>query len=195
MHFFFIKNYNICRLLQPSVIFVEDAEKTFMKKVPKTDKTDPKRLKKDLPKLVKAITPTDRVQCNAQYIRILLYYKLFIIICFLRDSFLYDARFKFLQILLVGTSCCPWDCEQKSLTATYGKIIVIPRPDYASLYHIWNDLLFQYSGLSRKFDVSSLAKLSDGYSVGTIIKVLQEVGAIFRTYYVKKIKMLNLFIG
>lgn len=50
-----------CRLLQPSVIFIEDAEKTFMKKVPKTDKTDPKRLKKDLPKLVKAIAPTDRV--------------------------------------------------------------------------------------------------------------------------------------
>lgn len=79
------------------------------------------------------------------------------------------------QILLLGTSCCPWDCDQKSLTATYGKIIVIPRPDYASLYYTWNDLLFQYSGLSRKFDVSSLAKLSDGYSVGTIIKVLQEV--------------------
>lgn len=50
------------RLLQPSVIFIKDAEKTFMKKVPKTDKTDPKRLKKDLPKLVKAIAPTDRVQ-------------------------------------------------------------------------------------------------------------------------------------
>jgi len=50
------------RLLQPSVIFIEDAEKTFMKKVPKIDKTDPKRLKKDLPKLVKAIGPTDRVQ-------------------------------------------------------------------------------------------------------------------------------------
>jgi hypothetical protein len=54
----------ICRLLQPSVIFIEDAEKTFMKKVPKTDKTDPKRLKKDLPKLVKAIAPTDRVRYN-----------------------------------------------------------------------------------------------------------------------------------
>lgn len=48
--------------MQPSIIFIEDAEKTFMKKVPKTDKTDPKRLKKDLPKLVKAIAPTDRVQ-------------------------------------------------------------------------------------------------------------------------------------
>lgn len=63
----------IYRLLQPSVIFIEDAEKTFMKKVPKTDKTDPKRLKKDLPKLVKAIAPTDRVQYNVTH-KMFLYY-------------------------------------------------------------------------------------------------------------------------
>lgn len=54
------------RLLQPSVVLIEDAEKTFMKKVPKTDKTDPKRLKKDLPKLVKAITATDRVSVHTR---------------------------------------------------------------------------------------------------------------------------------
>ncbi|XP_014471228.1 PREDICTED: IQ and AAA domain-containing protein 1 [Dinoponera quadriceps] len=51
----------VSRLLQPSVIFMDDAEKPFVKKIPKTDKTDPKRLKKDLPKLVKSITGEDRV--------------------------------------------------------------------------------------------------------------------------------------
>ncbi|XP_078041625.1 dynein regulatory complex protein 11 [Augochlora pura] len=51
----------VSRLLQPSVIFMDTAEKPFVKKVPKTDKTDPKRLKKDLPKLVKNITNEDRV--------------------------------------------------------------------------------------------------------------------------------------
>ncbi|XP_076395728.1 dynein regulatory complex protein 11 isoform X2 [Megachile rotundata] len=49
------------RLLQPSVIFIDGAEKPFVKKVSKTDKTDPKRLKKDLVKLVKNITNEDRV--------------------------------------------------------------------------------------------------------------------------------------
>lgn len=43
----------VSRLLQPSVILMDDAEKPFVKKIPKTDRTDPKRLKKDLPKLVK----------------------------------------------------------------------------------------------------------------------------------------------
>lgn len=51
----------VSRLLQPSVIYMGDAEKPFMKKVPKTDKTDPKRLKKDLPKLIKNIGIEDRI--------------------------------------------------------------------------------------------------------------------------------------
>lgn len=40
---------------------MDGAEKPFVKKVPKSDKTDPKRLKKDLSKLVKNITNEDRV--------------------------------------------------------------------------------------------------------------------------------------
>lgn len=40
---------------------MDDAEKPFVKKVPKTDKSDPKRLKKDLPKLIKSLTNEDRV--------------------------------------------------------------------------------------------------------------------------------------
>lgn len=51
------------RILQPSIIYIDDAEKTFLKKVAKTDKTDPKRLKKDLSKIVKSIGPSDLVLC------------------------------------------------------------------------------------------------------------------------------------
>lgn len=45
----------VSRLLQPAVLYFEDAEKPFMKKIPKTDRTDPKRLKKDLQKIVKVM--------------------------------------------------------------------------------------------------------------------------------------------
>nr|XP_026494217.1 IQ and AAA domain-containing protein 1-like isoform X1 [Vanessa tameamea] len=51
----------VSRLLQPSVIWMDEAEKPFVKKIPKTDKTDPKRLKKDLVKIMKGICPEDRV--------------------------------------------------------------------------------------------------------------------------------------
>ena len=49
------------RLVQPAIIFLDQAEKTFLKKVLKTDKSDPKRLKKDLPKLVKAFCQEERI--------------------------------------------------------------------------------------------------------------------------------------
>ncbi|XP_054288457.1 dynein regulatory complex protein 11 [Macrosteles quadrilineatus] len=128
----------VSRLLQPSVIYMDGAEKPFLKKVPKTDKTDPKRLKKDLPKLVKSISPDD-------------------------------------QVLLLGVSHCPWECDQKLLAQAYHKMVLVLRPDYASLQLIWAQLLFQYSGVSRQFDTGALTRLSDGYTVGTLVNVVKEV--------------------
>ena len=58
-------------------------------------KTDPKRLKKDIPKFLKLFKPEDR-------------------------------------LLLVGTSRAPYECEMKGLTGAFQKIVLIPRPDYAS---------------------------------------------------------------
>ncbi|XP_070518550.1 dynein regulatory complex protein 11 [Cardiocondyla obscurior] len=128
----------VSRLLQPSVIFMDDAEKPFVKKVPKTDKTDPKRLRKDLPKLVKNITGEDRV-------------------------------------LLIGTSSKPWDADPKLLYQTYDKVIYIPRPDYGTVSFIWKDLLYKYSGISRQFDTSAMAKACDGFTIGTILAAINEV--------------------
>ncbi|XP_053569472.1 dynein regulatory complex protein 11 [Bombina bombina] len=52
----------VARQLQPSVIWIGDAEKTFCKKVPKADKQlEPKRLKKDLPKFLKSLKSEDRI--------------------------------------------------------------------------------------------------------------------------------------
>ncbi|PSN54256.1 hypothetical protein C0J52_08623 [Blattella germanica] len=52
----------LSRLLQPSVIYVDGAEKPFYKKVPKAEKEiQPKRLAKLLPKIIKPITKDDQV--------------------------------------------------------------------------------------------------------------------------------------
>lgn len=57
--------------------------------------TDPKRLKKELPKALKTIKGEDR-------------------------------------LMLVGTTSAPFDGEMKSMMSTYQKVVLIPRPDYAS---------------------------------------------------------------
>uniref|UniRef100_A0A3Q1F917 IQ and AAA domain-containing protein 1-like n=1 Tax=Acanthochromis polyacanthus TaxID=80966 RepID=A0A3Q1F917_9TELE len=132
--------FKVARLLQPSVIWVEDAEKMFYKKVPKEEKElDPKRLKKDLLKSLKLIKGEDRV-------------------------------------LLIGTTKDPLSADIKSLCKMYSKIILIPRPDYGSRYILWKHLIQKQGGeVTQALDLSSLAKITDGYTPGHMVQAIQSV--------------------
>ena len=79
--------------------------------------------------------------------------------------------------MLIGTSRAPWDCDQKLLVQTYTKMLMIPKADYATLSVLWTEQLLQYAGISREFNTSSLARLSDGYTVGTVLAALKEVSS------------------
>ncbi|XP_046905640.1 dynein regulatory complex protein 11 isoform X2 [Hypomesus transpacificus] len=132
--------FKVARLMQPSVVWIGDAEKMFYKKVPKEEKElDPKRLKKDLPKILKSIKGEDRV-------------------------------------LVVGTTRDPLSADLKSLCKVYNKIVLIPRPDYASRYVMWRQLIRKCGGeVTRALDLSSLAKISDGYTQGHMVQVLHRI--------------------
>ncbi|XP_039609173.1 dynein regulatory complex protein 11 isoform X2 [Polypterus senegalus] len=132
--------FKVARQLQPSVVWIDDAEKTFYKKVPKEEKElDPKRLKKDLPKILKSIKSEDRV-------------------------------------LIVGTSQQPYEADLKSLCKIYNKIILIPRPDYATRFVIWSQIIKNNHGIiTKNLDISSLAKISDGYTQGSMIQAVKTV--------------------
>jgi len=131
--------FKVARALQPSVFFIDECERMFKKKVPKTDLSDPKRLKKELPKALKTIKPEDR-------------------------------------IMLIGTSHAPFDGEMKPMASTYQKIVLIPRPEYASRHLLWRKLILKHGGqLSNSLDISSLAKITDGYTPGHMITACQQV--------------------
>uniref|UniRef100_A0A8C3YP81 IQ motif containing with AAA domain 1 like n=1 Tax=Catagonus wagneri TaxID=51154 RepID=A0A8C3YP81_9CETA len=54
--------FKVARYLHPSVIWIGNAEKNFYKRVPKEDKEmDPKRIKKNLTKALRLLSPGDRV--------------------------------------------------------------------------------------------------------------------------------------
>uniref|UniRef100_A0A8C5F852 Zgc:153738 n=1 Tax=Gadus morhua TaxID=8049 RepID=A0A8C5F852_GADMO len=129
--------FKVARLMQPSVIWVGDAEKMFYKKVPKEEKeSDPKRLKKDLPKALKSVSGEDR-------------------------------------IVVVGTTRDPGSADIKTLCKVYDKIILIPRPDYSARYVLWKQLIRKRGGeLTPALDLSSLAKISDGYTPGHMVRVI-----------------------
>ncbi|XP_027627114.1 dynein regulatory complex protein 11 [Tupaia chinensis] len=130
----------VARQLQPSVVWIEDTEKTFYRKVPLAEKlNEPKRLKKQLPKILKLLKPDDR-------------------------------------ILIVGTTQRPFDAELQSFCKVYQKIILVPRPDYASRYVLWKQIIQQNGGvLTNALSVSSLAKVTDGFTQGHIVEVVRSV--------------------
>ncbi|KAK3566242.1 hypothetical protein QTP86_030030 [Hemibagrus guttatus] len=132
--------FKVARLMQPSVVWIGDAEKMFYKKIPKEERDlDPKRLKKDLPKILKSIKAEDRV-------------------------------------LIIGTTNNPHGADLKSLCKLYTKIILIPRPDYASRFVMWKELIRRNGGVvTSALDLSSMAKISDGYTQGHMVRVVKGI--------------------
>ncbi|KAJ1187789.1 hypothetical protein NDU88_004559 [Pleurodeles waltl] len=132
--------FKVARQLQPSVVWIGDAEKTFYKKVPKQEKSlDPKRLKKNLPKILKSLKAEDRV-------------------------------------LIVGTTERPFDADIKSFCKIYKKVILIPRPDYASRLVLWKHLILQHGGsITSSLNLSCLAKITDGFTPGHMVQAAQNV--------------------
>ncbi|XP_031224233.1 dynein regulatory complex protein 11 isoform X2 [Mastomys coucha] len=132
--------FKVARQLQPSVVWIQDTEKTFYKKVPQAEKRlEPKRLKRHLPKLLKLLKPDDR-------------------------------------ILIVGTTHRPFDAELQPFCKVYQKIILVPRPDYASRYVLWKQIILRNGGeLTNALNISCLSKVTDGFTQGQIVQVVKEV--------------------
>ncbi|XP_015723299.1 dynein regulatory complex protein 11 [Coturnix japonica] len=80
------------------------------------------------------------------------------------------------RVLLVGTSSRPFDAKIKPFCKVYQKIILIPRPDYASRFVLWKHIITQHGGeITKLLNISCLAKLSDGFTQGRIVQAVQAV--------------------
>lgn len=75
------------------------------------------------------------------------------------------------RVMLIGVSSCPWESDQKLLQQVYQKFVTFPKPDYSSRFCVWSHLLGQYSAISWKFDTSVISKISDGYTVGKLLRL------------------------
>ncbi|NWR55510.1 DRC11 protein, partial [Bucorvus abyssinicus] len=83
------------------------------------------------------------------------------------------------RVLLVGTTNRPFDANLKPFCKVYQKIILIPRPDYASRfgkYFLWKHIILQNGGvITSLLNISCLAKVSDGFTQGHIVQAVQAV--------------------
>ncbi|KAJ0183631.1 hypothetical protein K1T71_000054 [Dendrolimus kikuchii] len=136
----------ISKLMQPTVILVDNADKMFYKKVPKEEKMyDPTRLQKDFFKeIIKPITMDDK-------------------------------------ILVLGTATEPWLAKGGQMFKVFPSTIMIPRTDYSSISFILSNILMQSHGVSRNFNVHSVAQVLRGYDINTIRKAIEALLAGDRT--------------
>ncbi|NXM77574.1 DRC11 protein, partial [Serilophus lunatus] len=138
--------------LQPSVVWIGNTEKLFSKAEKGEEEMNLKRLGKMLRPFLKALKAQDRV-------------------------------------LLVGTTSRPFEANIGPFCKIYQKIILIPRPDYLSrfgkylmsswwllLLLLWKHFILQNGGaFSNLMDLSCLAWVSDGFTQGHILEVVQSV--------------------
>ena len=85
------------------------------------------------------------------------------------------------------------DAEVKALCGMYQKMLLVPRPDYGSrlseltlfLHHslspqpspvLWKAMITKHGGqITDTLDISSLAKVSDGYTAGHLDRAITQV--------------------
>ena len=80
------------------------------------------------------------------------------------------------RVMMVGTSSNPWNATLKLLLRLFPSVTHIPRPDYATRALLWRTFI-EAKGLflPDSFDLSTLAKISDGYLAGAIESVVSSV--------------------
>ncbi|XP_015684883.1 IQ and AAA domain-containing protein 1-like, partial [Protobothrops mucrosquamatus] len=80
------------------------------------------------------------------------------------------------RVLLMGTSCQPYLAETKALCKAYERVLLLPTPDYAARYVTWQWLIQRQGGVvTSSLDLSALAKVSDGYSQGSLAQAVKLV--------------------
>lgn len=146
---------NMCikvgREYPPTVVAISGVEGMFMKKAPKGAAFDPRRLKKDFFKsFMKLLKPGDR-------------------------------------ITVIGTSDEPQLGDMKPMMKVFDKVVLIQKPDYGARKELWewfimcrlnsiknmnNESKNQELKNQIKIDVSSITKVSEGYTAGMIEQVV-----------------------
>lgn len=113
---------------------------------------------------------------------------------FLKD--LLDYKKRYLQptdrVIIIGTTNAPHKIEEKvmkDLKNFFDKFLYVPWPGYSSRHRIWTSLIEKALGgniLPDDLDVSALARVSEGYTAGSIAY------AISKTLTARRIQMMPL---
>lgn len=128
----------------PSVIYIDECEQFCTAGKPKGKAEGGARFKKDLPAYIKSLAPTD-------------------------------------PVCVIGCSTRPWDGDMKTgkaYRAVFHRFLYIPQPDYATRRHVWRNGIFRAlraggATMPVDIDLSTLAHISNGYTVGSLLRAIR----------------------
>lgn len=78
------------------------------------------------------------------------------------------------RVLVIGNSRSPWDAEFKEISAFFKRMICCVNPDYASRLLLWQNRCKQRGATLKDDEYEVLAYMSNRYSSGTIMKIVDE---------------------
>jgi len=81
------------------------------------------------------------------------------------------------RILVVGTSKYPFKAQMKPMMKMFQRLIFIYPPSHGSRRLIWEHMIKNFKGEigAYSFDLSSIAKVSQGFTAGAITNAISEV--------------------
>jgi SpoVK/Ycf46/Vps4 family AAA+-type ATPase len=78
------------------------------------------------------------------------------------------------RVLVIGNSSSPWDAEFKEISAFFRTMICCVHPDYSSRLLLWQSRCVAKGAPLKDEDYEVLAYMSNKYSSGTIIRIIDE---------------------
>ncbi|KAJ2954198.1 hypothetical protein O0L34_g2435 [Tuta absoluta] len=72
------------------------------------------------------------------------------------------------KVMVIGTASEPWLAKSAKLKKAFPNCILLPKSDYGSISYILTKVIMRYHGVSRDFNVQSLAQALRGYDINSI---------------------------
>lgn len=84
------------------------------------------------------------------------------------------------SIISAGTSSEPWNAKG-AFKKCYDRVIMIPKPDYGSIYMWYREKLAAKHSVDRMFNPSALSLVTKNYSLAAIDRAIEAVLCPMRT--------------
>jgi SpoVK/Ycf46/Vps4 family AAA+-type ATPase len=78
------------------------------------------------------------------------------------------------RVLVIGNSCAPWDGEFKEMSTFFDRMVCCVHPDYASRLLLWQTRCNARGAPLNDEDYEVLAYMTNKYSSGTIIQIIDD---------------------